>query len=119
MSLVLVIFAAGCSSESRSQIGDAPSRAESKAMQVEAQILLKQIYTMQTTYYQVHKNYSDNLDDIGVSVPGDVKYSYHITLNASGWTCEATANLDNDPIIDKWMVDQDGRIRCATDDTKS
>ena len=119
LSLVLIILAVGCSKESQSQIGDAPSRAKSKAMQVEAQMLLKQIYTMQKTYYQVRKSYTDNLNDMGMTLPGNVKYSYRINVNGSGWTCVATANLDNDAIIDRWIVDQSGSIRCATDDATS
>ena len=37
LSLALVLLAPGCSKESRSQVGDTPSRAKSKAIQVEAQ----------------------------------------------------------------------------------
>ncbi|MCH7878504.1 MAG: hypothetical protein IH914_04220 [candidate division Zixibacteria bacterium] len=117
--LAFVIFAAGCSAERQSQIGGAPSRAKSKAMQVEAQMLLKQIYTMQRTYYRVHKNYTDNLYDMGMTLPGNVKYSYRININESGWTCTARANLDNDDTIDKWIVDQSGSVHCATDDATS
>ena len=119
LSLALVILAASCSKEKRGQIGDGPSRAKSKAMQVEAQMLLKQIYTMQRTYYHVHNNYTDNLYDMGMSLPGNVKYSYRININESGWTCTARANLDNDDTIDKWIVDQSGSVHCATDDATS
>ena len=117
--LAFVIFAAGCSAERQSQIGGAPSRAKSKAMQVEAKILLKQIYTMQKTYYLMHKSYTDNLNEIGVTLPGNAKYSYRISVSGSGWICAATANLDNDATIDRWTVDQSGRITCATDDATS
>ncbi len=106
LSLALVILTVGCSKESQSQIGDAPLRAKSKAMQVEAQMLLKQIYT-------------DNLNDMGITLPGTVKYSYRINVNGSGWTCAATANLDNDDTIDRWIVDQSGSVHCTTDDATS
>ena len=119
LSLALVILAAGCSKENQSQIGDVPSRAKSKAMQVEAQMLLKQIYTMQRTYYRLHKSYTDNLNDMGMTLPGTAKYSYRININGSGWTCAATANLDNDDTIDRWIVDQSGSIHCVTDDATS
>lgn len=119
LSLALVILAVGCSKENQSQIGDVPSRAKSKAMQVEAQMLLKQIYTMQRTYYRLHKSYTDNLNDMGMTLPGNVQYSYRINVNGSGWTCAATANLDNDATIDRWIVDQSGSVRCATDDASS
>ena len=119
LSLALVILAVGCSKENQSQIGDVPSRAKSKAMQVEAQMLLKQIYTMQRTYYRLHKSYTDNLNDMGMTLPGNAKYSYRININGSGWTCAATANLDNDDTIDRWIVDQSGSVHCATDDATS
>ena len=117
--LTLVILSAGCSKERQSQIGDTPSRAKSKAMQVEAQMLLKQIYTAQRTYYWEHKSYTDNLYDMGMTLPGNVKYSYLFNVNGSSWTCSATANLDNDDTIDRWIVDQNGSIRCSTDDATS
>ena len=119
LSLALVILAVSCTNETQSQVGDAPSRAKSKAMQVEAQMLLKQIYTMQRTYYAVNQSYTDNLYDMGMTLPGNVKYSYRINVNGSGWTCAATANLDNDDTIDRWIVDQSGSIHCVTDDATS
>jgi len=119
LSLVLVLLAIGCSKERQSQIGDAPSYATSKAMQAEAQMLLRQIYTMQRTYYRLNMSYADNMNDMGMTLPGNVKYSYRINVNGSGWTCSATANLDNDATIDKWIVDQSGNVRCETDDAKS
>jgi protein involved in sex pheromone biosynthesis len=119
ISLALVIFAKGCSKENQSQIGNTPSNAKSKAMQVEAQMLLKQIHTMQNAYYKTSKSYTDNLIDMGMTLPANVKYSYHVNLNESGWTCSATANLDNDDTIDRWIVDQSGRIHCSTDDATS
>ena len=119
LSLALVLSALGCSKESQNQIGDTPSRAKSKAMQVEARMLLKQIYTMQSTYYRMHDSYTDNLNEMGMTLPGSVKYSYQINVNRSGWSCAATANLDNDAIIDRWVVDQTGSVRCATDDATS
>ncbi len=117
--LTLLILTIGCSVERQNQIGDAPSRAKSKALQVEAQQLLKQIYTMQRTYYRIHKSYTDNLNEMGMTLPGNVNYSYRISVNGSGWICAATANLDNDATIDRWIVDQNGRVSCATNDATS
>jgi len=117
--LVLNLFAMGCNQQSQDKIGDAPSRAKSKAMQSEAQMQLKQIYTMQETYYRVNMTYTDDLNEMGISIPGNANYSYFISANGNGWTCEATANLDNDATIDRWVVDQSGSVRCAADDATS
>lgn len=119
LSMASLIFSVGCSVERQNQIGDIPSRAKSRAMQVEAQLLLKQIYTMEKTYYRIHQSYTDNFNDMGMTLPGNVKYSYRVSVNGSGWTCAATANLDNDATIDRWTIDQDGRISCATNDATS
>lgn len=118
-ALALLLLSVGCSAERQNQIGDAPSRAKSRAMQVEAQLLLKQIYTMQRAYYNMHKSYTDNLNKMGMTLPGNTSYSYSLRVNGDTWTCAATANLDNDATIDRWVIDQNGGVRCITNDATS
>ncbi|MFQ5607045.1 MAG: hypothetical protein ACE5GA_03790 [Candidatus Zixiibacteriota bacterium] len=119
LALALVILAGSCSKERQEQIGGAPSRAKVKAAQVEAQQLLRQISAMQRTYYRTFKRYSSDLNEIGVTLPSNAAYRYDLRASGSSWSCTATANLDNDATVDRWVVDQGGRISCATNDATS
>ncbi len=96
-------------------------RATTKAKQSEAKQLLKQIYTMQTTYKQANDTYwtgaagpasaaaPNAFAVLGVEVAASARYSYAFTAaTATTFVCTATANLDDDAIIDTWTIDQDG-----------
>jgi len=117
--LALGFLVAGCSQEQQESIGNVPSVAKMKAEQVEAQLLLNQIFKMQQAYYAANRRYTSNLNDIGVTIPSSARYRYAVTSNGSSWSCDATANLDFDATIDTWVVDQRGRVTCATDDAVS
>ena len=118
-ALALVILVAGCSKEQQESIGNVPSVTKMRAEQVEAQLLLNQIFKMQQAYYAANRRYTSNLDDIGVTIPSSARYRYAVTSSGSSWSCDATANLDSDATIDQWIVDQSGRVICATDDAIS
>ena len=119
MALPLVILVAGCSQEQQESIGSVPSVAKMKAEQLEAQIQLNQIFKMQQAYYAANKRYTSNLNDVGVKIPSNARYQYAITSSGPSWSCYATANLDNDATIDKWVVNQSGRVTCETNDATS
>ena len=118
-ALVFGILVAGCSQQQQESIGNVPSVAKMKAEQIEAQQLLNQIFKMQQAYYAANNRYTSNLNDIGVTIPSSARYRYAVTSSGSSWSCNATANLDFDATIDKWVVDQGGRVICATDDATS
>ena len=117
MSVAFV--AVGCGQQQQDNIGSVPSVVKMKAEQVEAQQLLNQIFRMQQTYHAANRQYASNLNDIGVVIPTTARYSYSVTSTGSSWSCSATANLDLDATIDKWVVNQSGGVTGATNDATS
>ena len=100
-------------------------QATTKSKQSEAKQLLKQIYTMQRTYRQAQGTYGDNgvvaaangnFPQIGVDIMSSAVYSYAMTAAQNTFTCVATANLDDDPAIDTWQIDQTGNLQPTLDD---
>ena len=96
-------------------------QATTKSKQSEAKQLLKQIYTMQRTFRQATGAYGDNgaaaaaggaviqtFPDIGVEIMVDNMYAYSIVAAQNTFVATAAANLDDDPTIDTWTIDQDG-----------
>ncbi len=103
-------------------------RSTTKAKMSEARQLLKQIYTMQRAYRQEKDTYAcngltataaagDAFADIGVDVGASARYSYAMTADAGTFTCQATANLDDDAIIDTWEIDESGTLTHTIDDS--
>jgi len=116
IALLVLAWASGCSPTQQENIASAPSVAKMKAEQVEAQLLLNQIFKMQEAYHAANRRYASNLNDIGVTIPSSARYRFAVTSSEAAWSCDATANLDQDATIDRWVVDQTGRVTCATDD---
>jgi prepilin-type N-terminal cleavage/methylation domain-containing protein len=100
-----------------------------RAKQSEAKQLLKQIYTMQHAYRQEYNTYPSYAAttpgtasawvDIGVDFQVSARYSYACVGGANTFTATATANLDDDPTIDTWTVDESGTITCTINDANS
>ena len=104
------------------------SAARSK--QSEAQQLLKQIYTMQRSYFMLHESYCLNgvtasstapqaYSYIHVEILLPARYSYVMVANATSFTCTATANIDDDATIDTWTIDDTGQIANTINDAIS
>ena len=101
-------------------------QATTKSKQSEAKQLLKQIYTMQRAYRQETGAYGcageikaagEVFAVIGVEIQDNAKYSYEMTVpDNNHFSCEATANLDDDVAVDTWTIDQDGNLDCDIDD---
>ena len=101
-----------------------------KAKQTEAKELLHQIYLMERSYFQNRDHYwippsgvtasKDNpyaFDTLGVEIMNSARYEYMITGNEDEFTASAVARrLDDDPAIDRWEIDQTGRLRVVSDD---
>jgi len=94
-------------------------QATTKSKQSECKQLLKQIYTMQRTYRQEKGTYGDNgvtinagaggtFPQIGVEIQTSAKYTYALVAAQNTFTATATANLDDDPTIDTWTIDERG-----------
>jgi len=100
--------------------------ATTKAKQSEAKGILKQIYTMQRTYFQQEDVYlaaADNADanwaTLGVEISTEAAYVYSCAITASTFTATATANLDDDATNDVWTIDEDGVLTNTTNDAAS
>jgi type IV pilus assembly protein PilA len=96
-------------------------KVASKSKQSEAKGILKQIYTMQAAYYGEHETYClngaqasmaalDGFARIGVTITPPARYTYDMVADNTSFICTATSNLDTDPTIDTWTIDDDGNL---------
>ena len=102
-------------------------KATAKAKQSEAKQLLKQIYTMESTYRQANNSYGDNgltsaagtfftFPQIGVEIQSSAIYNYSIVAGVNTFTATATANIDDDATIDTWTITEAGVLANPIDD---
>jgi len=101
-----------------------------KAKQIEAKELLHQIYLMERSFFQSNDRYwipapglvgnADNpfaFDTLGVEIMKSARYTYTITGDLDNFVATATAErLDDDPAVDKWLIDQTGALKVIIDD---
>lgn len=103
-------------------------KVSARAKQSEAKEILKQIYTMQAAYFGAHQTFCLNGVvasvanpnayaplDIVISPPA--RYTYRMVSNITSFSCTATADIDPDPTIDTWTINQDGNLICTIDDS--
>jgi prepilin-type N-terminal cleavage/methylation domain-containing protein len=101
--------------------------SSTKSKQSEAKQYLKEIYTMQRTYLMDSETYACNgavadstntlaFVNICVEIMLPARYTYSMTASRNQFTCIATANLDDDPAIDTWVIDDTGRLRNTIND---
>jgi len=100
-----------------------------RAKQGEAQIILKQICTMQMLYRASSPTNSYwaggavgnagnpmAFDAIDIEIPANARYDYAIQLVGADFEATATANLDEDGTVDTWTIHADGVMACTTND---
>jgi len=106
--------------------------AGTRAKQTEAQQMLRHIFIMQKSYkldndsYWIppegtvaDKNHLDAFAELRVELMPQVRYAYTITGDETSFVATAIAtNLDDDPTIDKWQIDQRGNLEVIIDDSK-
>ena len=96
-------------------------QSTTKTKQSEAKLILKQIYINERAYRQestVNSYYipagpasaanPNALSTIWIEIMANAKYTYTIVGGANTFTATATANIDDDPIIDTWEIDNNG-----------
>jgi prepilin-type N-terminal cleavage/methylation domain-containing protein len=102
-------------------------RSTTRAKQSEAKHVLKQVYTMQHACRHEFDSYcldgviADNITPnsfarIGVDIYPSFRYAYTMVADSNTFTCTATSNLDDDKTDDVWTIDQDGALKCTSDD---
>lgn len=99
--------------------------ASTRAKQSEARLILRQVYTMQHSYHQFSSFYGDAgvtasaggvFPQIGVEIMAGARYSFVMVAAANSFICTATSNLDGDPTVDVWTIDQDGVLSNTIND---
>ncbi len=90
---------------------------QGKAATVEARTELTNIRTLEAFYYAENMEYG-SLTSIGWEKPaGNTRYTYSLEHSATTFLARAEGNLDNDPTIDVWTIDQDDMLNHLVDDT--
>ncbi len=97
--------------------------ATTKTKQNEAKAILKQIYVNQRTYRQqaLGNNYyqpggpasaadPQAFKEIWIELQPHARYTYTINVVGQTFTATATANIDDDPTMDIWTVNDLGTI---------
>jgi type IV pilus assembly protein PilE len=84
-----------------------------KAKSVEGEMALAEIKLLEESYYADNGQFSASLSTIGFNPSAPLKY-YTITIQLNGagpppflYQATATANLDNDPDLDAWVLTVD------------
>ncbi len=104
--------------------------ATSRAKQVEAKQLLRQIYSMEHAHRLEHDSYwipafgtkasAQNpraFMPIGVEVMSQARYTYEIRGDKDHFAATATAeSLDDDPTLDQWLINETGELRNILND---
>ncbi len=96
-------------------------RSASRSKQSEAKLILKQIYVNERTYRQQTAPNSyfipagpasaaspNALNEIWIEIQADARYTYTIIGGVNNFT--ATANIDDDPTVDTWTIDDSGNL---------
>jgi len=124
----LAMFSTGCEKEYETRKKDLM-----KAWQVEAKINLQALVAAQAGYKATARSYGRTFDEVGFSISGGERhYSYFMgddvmvgsdgptelpedlpppKVSKNSFTAYAVANLDADPDLDVWRVDQNRRLK--------
>ena len=102
-------------------------QASTKSKQAEAKLVLKQIYVNQRAYRQAHNQYYQPagvaseanptaFSNIWVEIESPARYSYSIVATNLNFVCTAAGQIDDDPALDTWTIDDAGDIKCVVND---
>lgn len=90
----------------------------SRSKQTEAKTMLQAIYVGQDLYKTANQVYADNLEMLDIQIPADARYTYSCKTAANGaaFTARAVANIDDDPVLDEWQIDQNNQLVNSVND---
>ncbi len=84
---------------------------------------MKQIYVNERTFKQqsaVNSYYQpagaasaaapQAFSELWIEIMNNCRYSFTIVANNNSFTCTATGNIDDDPTIDTWTIDNTGEL---------
>jgi len=88
-----------------------------KAISVEAKTNLIILYRYELNYFSEHDRFTSDLNALGFN-PQTIKYyTYEITeSSATGFTGKATGNIDSDPTLDVWTINDKQFLTNVTPD---
>lgn len=92
-----------------------------KAKGIEAQLALNEIRRLERLYYEENERYSSSLSDIGFSPMQPLRY-YQIIIepisdsDPARYTARAEGNIDRDPGLDIWTINEGGTITHVDED---
>jgi len=78
----------------------------SRSKQTEAKTMLQSIYVGQDLYKTANQTFCDNLEMLDMQIPSNAKYTYSTSIgdNGSSFVATAVANIDSDPVLDEWQI---------------
>ncbi len=87
-------------------------RMVAKSKQMEAKTILQSIHMGEDLFRTTTDKYTNNLNELDIEIPGDTRYAYSISINESGtsYLATAVANIDSDPVMDEWQIDQGNNL---------
>lgn len=89
-----------------------------RSRQTEAKNILRNISMGQNLYVTMNQEYTDDLSLIDIDIPAETRYAYSIQLNdtKTAFTATARANLDSDPAVDEWSINESNQLSNTLDD---
>ena len=88
-----------------------------KAITIEAGTNLIALYRYQINYFAEYDNFASDLSALGFFPQSNKYYEYEITESSqTGFTARASANIDNDPVLDVWTLNDSQVLIHATKD---
>ena len=88
-----------------------------RARQTEAKTNLSAIYTAHKIYYTIHQEYADQITQLDITLDEDAIYVYTFEeLSKTAFKAKASANIDDDDVLDIWTIDQDKNLDHVNDD---
>ena len=88
-----------------------------KAITIEAKANLSQLYKYEIDYFSEHDTFISDLNTLGFNPEGNRYYQYEITESSTtGFTATASGNIDNDPVLDVWTINDDRNLVHVTQD---
>ena len=82
-----------------------------RARQTEAKTNLSAIYTAQKIYFTLHQSYADDINELDLSLAQGDPYTFTIQeASTSTFKAQAEGNIDDDAILDTWIIEQDKNL---------
>jgi len=96
-------------------------RYQAKSKQAEAKVLLDGVFTSEISYFSENNVFAVSTNNMGWTPAGVVKYYTSRSIhahggNTPGFTAHARGNIDSDPTIDHWTMNDQRVLSNITND---